>query len=127
MHVDVHAHAEADLERLWNTDEAAAATVTVTLQEIQGDPNLLDKLTQHGDNEFGTLRLNVKRWTAAKPPANVWRFRILDTPATSYRIVYGYHWQTRQLCVLAVAHKDDFDYELTSDLGRRILADWASL
>ncbi len=127
MHIDVNQNARADLDALWATEPAAAATVEVTLQEMQGDPRIVDKLTQHGENVVGGARLNVKRWVEAKRPANVWRFRILDTPATSYRVVYGYHWQTRQLCVLAVVHKDHFDYELDSILGRRIMADWASL
>jgi hypothetical protein len=56
---------------------------------------------------------------------NLWRFRILDTPATSYRIVCGFHWQLRHVCVLAIAHKDKLDYDnLDEDLSERILADW---
>ena len=127
MHIDVHVHAKEDLDRLWRGNRGAAAKVVAVLQEMQADPNLVEKLTRHGDSVVGAAHLNVKRWQKAKPVGSLWRFRILDSPATSHRVVYGYHYQTRQLCVLAVVHKDEFDYELNSDLSRRILADWSSL
>ena len=127
MLIDVHLHAKEDLERLWLNSRGAAAKVVAVLQEMQADLDLVDKLTQHGDNLVGAALLNVKRWQKAKPVGSLWRFRILNSPATSHRVVYGYHYQTRQLCVLAVVHKDEFDYELNSDLSRRILADWSAL
>lgn len=53
---------------------------------------------------------------------------VLDTPATVYRVVYGYHWHTRQVCILAIVHKDEFDYDnLNSSLAQRILADWRAI
>lgn len=129
MHVDVHDHAKADLDQLWQTDPLAAAAVMAALEQMQADPRLIDKLTRHGNNDFGAVRLNVKRWQAVRPRAgDLWRFRVLDTPATSYRVVYGYHYQTRQICVLAVVYKTDFNYDdLTSSFAKRILADWAAL
>lgn len=128
MHLDVHSHAEEDLDRLWETDSAAAAAVVVCLEEMRGDPDLLDKLTTRGDNLFGRQSVNVKQWKAPGRTTNLWRFRILDTPATSHRVVYGYNWHTKQLCVLAVVHKDEFDYDdLGSEIGKRIMADWAAL
>jgi mRNA-degrading endonuclease RelE of RelBE toxin-antitoxin system len=125
MHVDLHYHAEEDLRRLQGTDPRAAAAVLVTLQQIEADPRASDKLTTHGDNQVGAVRIGVKGWQA--PRGNLWRFRVFDTPATVYRVVYGYHWQTRQVCVLAVVHKDEFDYELDSDIAKRILADWHAI
>lgn len=129
MHLDLHRHAVEDLERIWQEQPAAAAAVVAALEQMQADPGLIDKLTRHGENEFAAARLNVKRWQRVRPrKGDLWRFRVLDTPATSYRVVYGYHYQTRQVCVLAVVHRREFDYDdLASDLARRILADWAAL
>jgi mRNA-degrading endonuclease RelE of RelBE toxin-antitoxin system len=128
MHVDIHEHAAEDIRRLWKTDARAASAVTAALEQVQADPDVIDKLTQHGDNQFGQFWLNVKRWLQARnKKGDLWRFRIFDTPATSHRVVYGYHWQTRQICVLAVVHKDEFDYDnLQSDLAKRIMADWCA-
>lgn len=130
MHLDIHEHAEADLERLWESDPDAAAAIEVVLEEMQADPRLIDKLTQHGNNPFGQASVvNVKLWVSARNKrGNLWRFRVLNTPATKYRVVYGYHSQTRQVCVLAVAEKGvEFDYDTSSDLARRIKRDWLAL
>lgn len=128
MHFDVHEHAVADLVRLWETDPAAASVIAVTLEQLQADPRLIDKLTQFGDNDVGAVVVNVKRWHKASSRTrrigDLWRLRILDTPATSLRIVYGYQYQTRQVCVLAVVHKRDFSYELSGEIAERILSDW---
>lgn len=123
---DISENAAADLDRLWDVDAKAAAAVVVALDEVLADPALIEKLTTQGDVQFQTQRLGIKRWREAQRSSNnLWRFRILDTPATSYRVVYGFHWQLRHVCVLAIAHKDKLDYDsLDKDLSERILSDW---
>lgn len=128
IHVDVHDHAEEDLDLIWESDPEAAATILSTLEQLEADPKVIDKLTTHGDNVVGTSLINVKQWQSMRKKADLWRFRALDTPATSYRVIYGYQWQTHQLCVLAIVHKENFDYDdLNSPLAFRILADWRAL
>lgn len=126
--VDVNNHAADDLRSLKKSAPEAAATILIVLEQIQADPKAIDKLTDYGDNKFGDHLLNVKVWETARGAGNLWRFRILDSPATEYRVVYGYQWQTQQLCVLAVVHKLEFDYDnLNTEISRRILNDWRSL
>ncbi|MDA8092320.1 MAG: hypothetical protein M0T84_00140 [Betaproteobacteria bacterium] len=125
--IDVHAHALVDLAGLRIIDIAAAATILAVLEQMNADPAFIDKLTTRGSNKFGRFVVNVKRWQNAKQHGSLWRFRALETPATGYRIVYGYQWNTMQLVVLGIIHKEDFDYELDSDCGRRILTDWRVL
>ncbi|MHB1092004.1 type II toxin-antitoxin system RelE family toxin [Thiobacillus sp.] len=127
MHVDIHDNAKADLRSLKTSAPGAAAAIMVALQQMEADPRVIDKLTTHGNNEFGVVRIGVKQWEKAKGIGNLWRFRVFDTPATIYRVVYGYHYQTKQICVLAVAHKEEFNYELDSDIARRILNDWRDI
>lgn len=130
MQIDVHSHAESDIDKIWLKDPDAAADVIATLEQLRVDPNLIDKLTTHGDNMAGPVRLNVKRWERMRnlKGGDLWRFRMLDTYATSYRVVYGYRYQTRQICILAVVHKNEFDYDEPSHpLAKRIAADWSSL
>lgn len=128
MYIDISIHAKADLKAIGASDKDAAFAVLAALEQIEADPRAIDKLLTWGDNQFGDTRVNVKPWQTAKKKGNLWRFRILDTPATVYRIVYGYHYQTRQLCILAVVHKETFNYDdLTSDIAQRILADWNAL
>jgi hypothetical protein len=84
MHIDLSHNAADDLRQLKVADPRAAAAVLVALEQIESDPNVIDKLTTHGNSMIGTSSLNVKPWESMKPYGNLWRFRILDTPATSY-------------------------------------------
>lgn len=131
MRVQLHVDAQADLERLWEQDEEAAATIQVTLEEADVDPRVIDKLTQHGDNELPSgQELNVKRWVKASRALkrDVWRLRVLNSPATSYRIVYGFHIQHRQIYVLGITHKETFEYDdLADNFCARCLAAWTLL
>ncbi len=133
MHVYLQRNAEDDIRKLRAINMPAAAAVVVALEQIEADPKAIDKLTTHGDDpEVGKndpVRLGIKRWeTAKRHSVLLWRFRIFDTPATVYRVVYGYHWQTKQICILAVVHKEEFDYDnLDSDIAKRILGDWRAI
>jgi len=123
--VDLLPGAEADLSALRTSDPAAFATVVVFLQEAEADEELIDKCTTPGNTAIGSHRVNVRAWVVARAASmNLFRFRVLDTPATVYRIVYGYDWRTRRIGILAVVHKDHFDYGLSSDLANRIQDDW---
>jgi mRNA-degrading endonuclease RelE of RelBE toxin-antitoxin system len=125
MSIDLLPGARADLAKLRRSNPEALAVIAVFLQEADADNELIEKCTTHGDNSIGSNRVNVKAWVAARRRSdNLFRFRILDTPATAYRIVYGYDWHTRRIGILAVVHKDDFDYEISGELADRIQADW---
>jgi mRNA-degrading endonuclease RelE of RelBE toxin-antitoxin system len=127
MSIDILPGATADLRELRRLDPRALAVIVTFLQEADADAKLIEKCTTHGENTIGSNRVTVKGWVAARRRSdNLFRFRILDTPATSYRIVYGFDWHTRRVGMLAVVHKDDFDYGISSDLADRIQADWRS-
>ena len=129
MLVTYHSNFAEDLEALWGRDPKAAAVVAVVVQEVAADLAVIDKLTQHGDNRIGSHVLGVKRWEKVRNPrqGDLWRFRIFNTPATIYRVVYGYHYQTRQIHLLGIAAKADFDYELDSDHAKRLLSAWKGI
>jgi mRNA-degrading endonuclease RelE of RelBE toxin-antitoxin system len=107
------------------SDPYALAVVVAFLQEADSDEHLIDKFTTHGESAVGPFRVNVKGWVAARRrDDNLYRLRVLDTPATSYRVVYGYDWRKRRVGILAVVHKEEFDYGISSDLADRIQSDW---
>ena len=128
-YIQVHENAKKDLLELEKMDVLAAATIAVVLEESQANPRIIETLTTSGSNNSGSVRLGIKRWESMWQRAtDLWRFRVFDTPATNYRVIYGYHWPTRNLCVLAVVHKESFDYDdLNSDIAKRIINDWGSL
>ncbi len=123
--IDLLPGAKHDLAKLSQDDPDAFAGIVVFLQEARADGRLIDKFTTHGNVEIGPFSANVKGWSAARSRANnLFRFRVLNTPATKYRVVYGYDWRTRRFGILAVLDKDSFDYDINSYIGRRIVADW---
>ena len=123
--IDLLPGARTDLADLRIADPDAVAAIIAFLQEAKADAELLDKFTTHGDVKIGSFKANVKGWVVAKSGANnLFRFRVLDTPATRYRVIYGYDWRTRRIGILGISHKDHFDYDITTDFGRRIVADW---
>lgn len=127
--VIVHDHAKKDVADIAKANIDVAATVLVFLEQLKVDPKTtIDVLTTRGENELFENRINVKEWQKVKRFANLWRLRVLDTPATMHRIFYGYHYQTQQLCVLAVVDKENYDYDdLTTEINKRIIADWQSI
>lgn len=130
MPIDVHPNAEADLEAIAQTDPRAVAAVLVLLEELEAEPDVIDKLTTHGDVSVGASEINIKRWIAArrvKKDGELWRIRAIDTPATSFRIIYGYCWRDRRLCVLGIAHRDEFNYDFSTEIECRILDDWRAI
>lgn len=124
MPIDVLPGAERDIEQLKAIDPDALAAVLTFLDEAEADPQLEQKLTTVGDVQFENVRVSIKRWARVQSAGNLLRVRILDTPATVYRVIYGYDWRKRRIGILAIVHKDHCDYDPQSELSRRILHDW---
>lgn len=125
MKIDVLPGAVGDIKALRQSDPRALAVVMTMIQEAEADPMMATLLAEGGDDWVGRHRVNVKPWVKARARGdNLHRVRILDTPATDYRVVLGHDWRSQRVGLLAIAHKDAFDYEPDSVLGRRIRADW---
>lgn len=128
MHLDIHDHAKADLEKIWQTDPEAAAELFVLMEILEDDPRAHEKLLAHGLLNIDGKTLNSKRWIGVGREINLWRLQIADFPASKYRIIYGYHWETKQLCTLAIVNRKEYDYDKhDSDINRRIFADWHTI
>jgi hypothetical protein len=127
--VVVHSHAIDDIRLIASSDKKAASAILVALEHLKVDPKTtIDILTTHGSNELANLNLSVKKWQSAKSIGNLWRLRVMDSPATTHRIIYGFHYQTQQLCILAIVNKENYDYDdLTSEINRRIISDWRAI
>jgi hypothetical protein len=124
--LDILGGAAVDLAALEVSDLPAYAAVTAFLEEAENDPDLVDAFTTRGDLQLGTWLANVKPWKEARKQGfNLYRIRVLNTPATSYRVVYGYDWRQRRIGILAIRHKDEIDYDHFDDaLANRIRSDW---
>lgn len=117
--------AKSDLWAMAVSSPKAAAAVVALLQELSADCSVLEAVTECADIRLGRLRISVSPWRAARERRNnLSRIRILDSPATGFRVIVGFDWRQRRAAVLAVIPKDDHTYEIFSDRGRRIVAQW---
>ena len=130
MKLSIHKSARADIGALEASDPDAAAYLLVFLEQAQADPKILDKFTTAGSIDLSGQAVGIKWWRTGSlhVDGDLWRARLQIAEATNYRVVYGYHYPTRQLCVLAVVHRGDMDYDNLNDgLVQRIVGDWRSL
>jgi len=127
-----HESAEDDLEDIQVSDPDGAYLLLTLLEELQGDQDLLDRLSQHGydvrDSDDWAANFNVKEFVSQqKQGRNLWRLRAWDFGASLYRVVYAFQPQLRTYVVLGVFHKRHFDYEPENPLTRRVVADYEDL
>jgi hypothetical protein len=126
MPIDLLSGAQIDLLKLRRSDPNAFAAVLAFLAEAAADKELIEKCTTFGNVHLHLIEVNVKRWVEARGIGNIFRIRILNTPATVYRVIYGFDWRSGRFGILAVVHKDEFNYEITGELADRIRDDWFS-
>lgn len=126
IQIDVLPGAKVDLAALKQSDPDALAVIVAFLEEADADKELIDRCTTHGDVVIGSTSVNVKGWVKARGSiGNLWRIQLLEIPEViRYRTIYGYDWHTRRIGILAVVHRDDFNYEISGELADRIQADW---
>lgn len=125
----VHEDAEADLEQLWVTEPTAAARITALIEELEGNTDLLDRLTQH---DFGAYRredFHVSKWIEQwRKGKDLWRLKIwdLENKGLRYRVVYAFMSRQQDYCVLGILPRE-FNYDPNHDLTRRIIAAYEDL
>jgi len=129
LYLFVHADAEDDLEALWDKAPDAAARITVLLQELEGNQDLLDRLTQHDFGAYGVADFHVSKWVEQwKKGKDLWRLKVwdLEEKGVNYRIVYAFVPGKGHYHVLGIVPRG-FNYEADHKLTRRILAAYEDL
>jgi mRNA-degrading endonuclease RelE of RelBE toxin-antitoxin system len=120
----IHDDAVGDLEAIERAAAPIAAKVWALLQQIQADPDLLDKLLDDGFGEDGQEPFAIRKWVRQwNQNRDLWRLKIwaLERQGIQYRVIYAYHWRELRYYVLGVVPRS-FDYDEASALGKRILA-----
>lgn len=110
----LHPDAIADLQAIKKASPRDAAAIVVALQEMEGDPNLADNLTDHGFGASATDPYHVSKWLRYwKRGVDLWRVKSwkLERLGLRYRIIYAYVVSTREYRVLAIARRDQIDYD----------------
>lgn len=120
----LHDDAKADLLDIYSVDVTAGARIAAVLQEIEGDQELLDSLTQHNYGRDHTALFNVSKWFELwKNQKDIWRMKIwdLEDKGLRYRIIYAYIRGKREYRVLAITPRNEINYDdLKDPLSQRI-------
>jgi hypothetical protein len=125
----IHNDAEDDLERLWESEPTAAAKIGVLLEELEGNPDLLDRLTQQDFGAYELEDFHVSKWQEQQRQGrNLWRLKIWDLEeiGTRYRVVYAFMPRQQDYSVLGIVPRK-FDYDASHELTRRIIAAYENL
>ena len=122
--IAVHDDAQADLDRIYEEDEDAAADIEVFLEEAKNNQETLDNLTRKGYVQYGDQPFDVKEWERAKRlKYNLWRLRLLwlGGAAAKYRIIYAFHPIEHRYYVLGIVERN-FNYDPQHERSKQILA-----
>ena len=129
MHLFIHKDAITDLTELRRKELKAAARIAALMEELKGDPDLLDRLTQHDYGAHQSADFHVSKWQAQwRQGRDLWRLKIwdLEDQGLRYRVVYAFMPQKQHYHILAIAPRE-FDYDSNHPISRRILRAYTSL
>ncbi len=119
-----------DLEALWENEPQAASRVLALLEQLEGDPDLLDRLTQHDYGAHHSADFHVSKWQEQwRKGRDLWRLKVwdLEDKGLRYRVVYAFIPRKQHYHVLAIVPRRDFDYEERDPISQRILRTYQEL
>ena len=128
-HLLIHRDAADDLLALRVVDERSAGRIVALLETLKGDPDLLDRLTQHEYGRGREAKIHVSKWVGQwNKGRNLWRLKIwdLEDKGVRQRIVYAFEPGTGKHHVLGVVPRE-FNYDAGHPLSRRIFAAYDDL
>ncbi|MCP5427457.1 MAG: hypothetical protein H6964_12025 [Chromatiaceae bacterium] len=126
----VHDNAKADLLALRDSEPQAAGRILALLEQLEGDPDLLDRLTQHDYGAYSSAEFHVSKWQKQwRKGRDLWRLKVwdLDKKGLRYRIIYAFIPSKQHYYILAITPRRDFDYEERDPISQRILRDYQEL
>ncbi len=126
----VHNDAKDDLLALRETEPQAAGQILALFEQLEGDPDLLDRLTQHDYGAYGTADFHVSKWQEQwRKGRDLWRLKVwdLEEKGLRQRIVYAFIPGKQHYHVLAITPRRDFDYEERDPITQRILRAYQEL
>lgn len=125
----VHDDAKADLLALREREPQAAGRILALLEQLEGDADLLDRLTQHDYGAHHSADFHVSKWFEHwNRGRDLWRLKIwdLEDKGLRYRIVYAFQPRERHYHILAIAPRA-FDYDTSHPISQRVLRAYQEL
>ncbi len=126
----MHEDAKVDLLDMLDTAPQAAGRILALLEQLEGDPDLLDRLTQHDYGAYGSADFHVSKWQKQwRKGRDLWRLKVwdLEEKGLRYRIVYAFVPGKLHYHVLAITPRRDFNYEERDPISQRIIRAYQEL
>lgn len=120
--LSLHDDAQKDLDALWEADPTTCSRLEVVIEELMGNQDLLDRLSQHDFGLYGSEKIHVSKWFEYwNQGKDIWRLKVweLEKQGIQYRIIYAYFPQQSHYSILAVVHRD-FDYDPNHAVSKRL-------
>jgi hypothetical protein len=126
----LHDDAKADLYALRAESPEAAGRIVALLQELESNPDLQERLTEHDFGARGRDQFHVSKWQAQwRAGKDLWRLKLWDLEQNGlpYRIVYAFVPIRRHHHILAVVPRSSFNYDDRDPVTQRILRAYEGL
>ncbi len=132
MKLAIHPSARADLRRLLQIDVNVVSKLLALIREIESDPGLIDRLNIENERiEVGEFDINVMGIVSLqRKNEDIFRLKLWDTEGLlPYRIIHGnlpagQRRRQAEIIILAVTHRDEYNYEPDHPTTKRIRADF---
>ena len=118
----IHRDAGTDIQQIREGDPETAKRIAALIIELQGDQDLLDRLSQHGYGQERTADFDVSKWFGEQNRGrNLWRLKSwsLERSGLQYRIIYAFEPVIDRYAILAVVERD-FNYDEHHPITQRI-------
>ena len=124
--LSINDSAENDLDDLYKKDKDAWSIVTVLLETIKEDQEILDLLTvhNHANDIFG-----ISKWLSQHAKKNnLWRLKAFEPEGWGirYRILYAFDPSQHHYYVLGVLSRD-ICYDESNERVQRVIREYADL
>lgn len=117
--IRIHNDAVADLRSIQASDPVAFGRLFALLEQLKVEPSWIQNLltTGHGSDRSGPI--SVMKWHGAQKGARLplWRLKFwdLENKGLKYRVIYHFNWPDQSYNVMAIVHRDSFDYDNLND------------
>ena len=104
----------SDLAEIRKESQAVVERLVALIDELRGDPGLLDRMTEHGFSGDEDADFDVSKWhDQQKHGRELWRLKFweLEDKGMRYRLIYLIEEQIQRIAVLAVVPRKLLNYD----------------
>ncbi|MCK9504675.1 MAG: hypothetical protein M0Q95_10900 [Porticoccaceae bacterium] len=125
--IEVHNDAVSDLRYIHQLNKDDSVKLAAFIQQLKADKYLISKLLEHGFGSDWDEPINVKKWNSTSKIERIllWRLRSieLERKGLRYRFIYLYYHPEKKYIIMAIVHRDEFDYDDPNhEIRKRIIS-----